>query len=196
MIQQVFRFFGTIISLYMMVIFIRIIFTWFRGIHAGKAEQFLASVTDPYLNWFRHNFPVRLGVLDFSPVVGILFLGLLNTVANQLAYAGSITLGFVIAVIVSAVWSAVSFFLTLFLIVAVIRLVGMVANLDHGGRFWIVVEQIVNPALQATVRPFLRGRFTNYRDSLLIFIGVLVAVLIGGRLAVGFLSGLISTIPI
>jgi YggT family protein len=196
MIQQIFRFVGTVISLYMMVILIRIIFTWFRGIHTGRAEQFLASLTDPYLNWFRRNVPVRFGALDFSPVVGILFLGLLNTVSNQLAFAGSITLSFVLAVLISAVWSAVSFFLTLFLIVAVIRLVGMIANLDHGGRFWIVVEQIINPVLQTTVRPFLRGRFTNYRDSLLIFIGILLGILILGRIGIGFLVRLVGLIPI
>ncbi|MFA7565820.1 MAG: YggT family protein [Alkalispirochaeta sp.] len=196
MIQQVFRFLGTVISLYMMVILIRIIFTWFRGVHTGRAEQFLASITDPYLNWFRHHIPVRFGALDFSPVVGILVLGLFNTVANQIAFSGSITLGFVLAVIITALWSAFSFFLTLFLVVGIIRLVGMLANIDQGGRFWIVIEQIINPVLQATVRPFLRGRFTNYRDSLLIFIGVLVAVLILGRLGVGFLARVIGSMPI
>jgi YggT family protein len=195
MIQQVFRFVSALVSLYMVVILIRIVLTWFRGIHTGRAEEFLASVTDPYLNWFRRNVPVRLGALDFSPVVGILALGLLNTVANQLAFSGTITFSFVLAIIVSAIWSVVSFFLTLFLIVAIIRLAGMLMNMDQGGRFWIVLEQIVNPALQSTVRPFLRGRFTNYRDSLMIFIAVIIGILILGRIVIGFLIGLIQQIP-
>ena len=99
MIQQVFRFVSALVSLYMVVILIRIVLTWFRGMHTGRAEEFLASVTDPYLNWFRRNVPVRLGALDFSPVVGILFLGLVNTVANQLAFSGTITFSFILAIV-------------------------------------------------------------------------------------------------
>lgn len=196
MIQQVFRFVSAVLSLYMVVIFVRIVMTWFRGINTGRAEEFLASVTDPYLNWFRRNVPVRFGALDFSPVIGILVLGLLNSVSSQLAFAGTITFSFVLAIIVSAVWSVLSFFLTFFLILGGIRLVGILVNADTSGRLWMVLEQIVNPALQYGVRPFLRGRFTSYRDSLLIFLAELVALLIAGRLITNLLIGLIRQIPI
>lgn len=195
MMQGIFRFVSALISVYMVIILIRILLTWFRGAHTNRAEEFLSSVTDPYLNWFRHNLPVRFGALDFSPVVAILILGLLNTVANQLAFAGTITFGFILAIIVSAVWSVISFFITLFLIAGIIRFIGIVANLDNGGRFWLVLEQLVNPAIQTVVRPLLRGRFTNYRDSLLIFNGILLALLIAGRLLVSFLVRLIENIP-
>ena len=195
MIQQVFRFVSAILSLYMVVIFIRVIMTWFRGFNTGRAEEVLASITDPYLNWFRRNVPVRFGALDFSPVIGILVLGLLNSVSNQLAFAGTITFSYVLAIVVSAAWSVVSFFLTFFLILAIVRLVGIFINADTGGRLWTVLEQIVNPALQMTVRPFLRGRFTNYRDSLLIFSGVLVVIMILGRMLTNLLIGLVRQIP-
>ena len=195
MIQQVFRFVSAILSLYMVVIFIRVIMTWFRGFNTGRAEEVLASITDPYLNWFRRNVPVRFGALDFSPVIGILVLGLLNSVSNQLAFAGTITFSYVLAIVVSAAWSVVSFFLTFFLILAIVRLVGIFINADTGGRLWTVLEQIVNPALQMTVRPFLRGRFTNYRDSLLIFSSVLVVIMILGRMLTNLLIGLVRQIP-
>jgi YggT family protein len=195
-IQQIFRFVSAILSIYMMVIFVRIIMTWFSGFHNGRAQELLSRVTDPYLNWFRRNVPVRFGALDFSPVVGILALGLLNTISNQLAFAGTITFSFVLAIIVSALWSVVSFFLTFFLILAGIRLIGLLMNVDTSGRLWVVLEQIVNPALQTAVRPFLRGRFTSYRHSLLIFVGELVAVLIAGRLVTNLLIGLVQQIPI
>ncbi|MFW5694935.1 MAG: YggT family protein [Alkalispirochaeta sp.] len=195
-IQQIFRFISAILSIYMMVIFVRIIMTWFRGFHNGRAQELLSRMTDPYLNWFRRNVPVRFGALDFSPVVGILVLGLLNTISNQLAFAGSITFSFVLAIIVSAVWSVVSFFLTFFLILAGIRLIGLLMNVDTSGRLWLVLEQIVNPALQIAVRPFLRGRFTSYRHSLLIFVGELAVVLIAGRLLTTLLIGVVQQIPI
>lgn len=193
--QAIFRFISALISIYMIVILIRILLTWFRGISLGRAEQVLASLTDPYLNWFRRNIPVRFGALDFSAVVGILALGLLNNIATQLAYAGTITFGFVIAMLVSATWSIVSFFLTFFLIIAIVRLVGIVASLDGAGRLWPVLEQILNPMIQIVIRPFLRGRFTSYRDSLLIVSGALLGAIILGRIIVNFLIMLIGRIP-
>jgi len=193
--QAVFRFISALISIYMIVILIRILLTWFRGISLGRAEQVLAALTDPYLNWFRRNIPVRFGALDFSPVVGILALGLLNNIATQLAYAGTITFGFVLAMVVSAIWSVVSFFITFFLIIAIVRLVGIIANLDGAGRLWPVLEQILNPMIQIVIRPFLRGRFTSYRDSLLIVSGSLLGVLILGRIIVNFLIVLIGRLP-
>lgn len=194
--QAVFRFVSAIISIYMVVILIRILLTWFRGVSLGRAEQVLASITDPYLNWFRSNVPVRFGALDFSPVVGILALGLLNNIATQLAYAGTITFAFVLAMIVSAVWSIVSFFLTFFLVIAIVRLVGILANIDGNGRLWPMLEQILNPMIQVVIRPFLRGRFTSYRDSLLIVGGAIFGTLILGRIVVNLLLGLIAHIPI
>ena len=119
-----------------------------------------------------------------------------NSVSNQLAFAGTITFSYVLAIIVSAVWSVGSFFLTFFLILAGVRLIGILVNADGGGRLWMVLEQIINPALQVAVRPFLRGRFTSYRDSLLIFVGELVVLLIAGRLLANLLIGLVRQIPI
>ncbi|SIQ89649.1 YggT family protein [Alkalispirochaeta americana] len=196
MIQPIARVASSLLSLYMMVIFIRIIMTWFRGVHYGRAYLFLTSITDPYLDWFRRNTPVRLGMMDFSPVVGILALGFAQNILTEVAHTGTVTMSFLLLVIVSSVWSVVSFFFTIFLILGLIRLAGILAGLDTGGgRFWIVIEQILNPVLQVVVRPFLRGRFTNYRDSLLIYCGVLLAVLVGGRFLLRFILALIGQIP-
>ena len=58
MIQSVFSVATAALSLYMWAIFIRIILTWFRGLNTARAEEYLARITDPYLNWFRRH--VRL----------------------------------------------------------------------------------------------------------------------------------------
>lgn len=193
--QEIFRFISALISIYMVIILIRILLTWFRGVSLGRAEEVLASITDPYLNWFRRNVPLRFGALDFSAVLGILALGLLNNIATQLAYAGTITFGFVLAMLVSAVWSVVSFFLTFFLVIAIVRLVGILAKLDEAGSLWQVLEQLLNPMIQIVIRPFLRGNFTSYRDSLLIVSGALLGAIILGRIVVNILIGLIGRLP-
>ncbi len=193
--QGVFRVAGAAVSIYMLLIFVRVLLTWFSGARYGRAYEVLASVTDPYLDWFRRTTPVRFGAFDFSPLVGILALGIVGNVFSRIAISGSITVGYLLAIVLSAVWSVVSFFLLFFLVVAAIRMVGLVANLDEQGRFWSVIEQILNPFLQVVVRPFLRGHFTSYRRSLLIFIAVIALVSFVGRVGIRYLTGALVSLP-
>ena len=71
----------TFIYLYVVLIFIRVIVSFFTRIPYNRALSaflsFVDEVTDPYLNVFRRVLPqVRLGpaALDLSPMVGTLVL--------------------------------------------------------------------------------------------------------------------------
>jgi YggT family protein len=68
---------GTLITIYIVLIFIRILMTWFTRIpynrYLDAVLRFVRETTDPYLNLFRRFIPpVRLGpgALDLSPIVG------------------------------------------------------------------------------------------------------------------------------
>jgi len=181
MIQTISRAAAAVLSLYMLLIFIRVLLTWFSGARYGRAYEILASITDPYLNWFRTHITLQFGAMDFSPLVGILLLGVSSNIFSQLALAGTITFAYILAILISALWSVVSFFFTFFIIIGFVRLAGLLFRIDDRGRIWPVTEQLLNPLLQKVVRPFLRGRFTSYRDSIFIFLAVMIAVALGGR---------------
>jgi len=76
-----------LIDLYLVILFVRIIFTWFPiepWTRAAKVERALGRLTDPLLSRLRRVLPpARLGsmALDLSPivvfVVGIIILRLL-----------------------------------------------------------------------------------------------------------------------
>ncbi len=195
MLQPVMRVVSSAISIYMIVLFIRILMTWFQGVRHGRTMEILRRVTDPYLNWFRRFEIFRFGNFDFSPVVAILSLSVLNTIAIQLANAGPITLGFILALVLSAVWSAFSFFVLFFLILTVIRLVGLLLRKD-AGHFWFVLDQILDGVVNRVSRPFMRGRFLSHRDGLLIFAGVDLAILLIGNPVVDLITGLFLRLPI
>lgn len=195
MLQPVMRVVSSAISIYMIVLFIRILMTWFQGVRHGRTMEILRRVTDPYLNWFRRFEIFRFGNFDFSPVVAILSLSVLNTIAIQLANAGPITLGFILALVLSAVWSAFSFFVLFFLILTVIRLVGLLLRKD-AGHFWFVLDQILDGVVNRVSRPFMRGRFLSHRDGLLIFAGVDLAILLIGNPVVDLVTGLFLRLPI
>lgn len=72
---------NTLMLVYLVLIFIRIIMTWLPRIpynrYLDMALSFVRDVTDPYLNLFRRFMPpVRLGpgALDLSPIVATFVL--------------------------------------------------------------------------------------------------------------------------
>jgi YggT family protein len=76
------------LQIYLILILIRVVLTWFRTIDwVSQVESFLSPITDPYLNIFRSFIP-PLGGLDVSPFIGILRflnnrgLGSYNSVNN------------------------------------------------------------------------------------------------------------------
>jgi YggT family protein len=71
----------TLVLVYIVLIFIRILMSWIPRIpynrYLAAVLNFVSDVTDPYLNLFRRFLPpVRLGpgALDLSPIVATLVL--------------------------------------------------------------------------------------------------------------------------
>ena len=106
--STLFRLVSGVISVYMMLIFVRVIMTWFAQTAEGKPMQLLRRATDPYLDLFRRIRFLRTDRIDFSPIAAIIVLVVVLNITNTLAAYGSITLGFVLALILSAAWSTIS----------------------------------------------------------------------------------------
>lgn len=77
----------TFINIYLLLMFIRILLSWFPNINwYDPPFSVLSQLTDPYLNIFRSVIP-PLGGIDFSPIIAIFALqfgaqiltGLLNS---------------------------------------------------------------------------------------------------------------------
>lgn len=81
---------STFINIYMLLIIIRILLTWFPTIDwYNQPFAALSQITDPYLNLFRSIIP-PLGGIDISPILAILLLQLaggLVTSAIQPGYS-------------------------------------------------------------------------------------------------------------
>ncbi len=72
---------GTLLTVYFVLIFIRILMSWIPRIPYNRALNlvlgWVSDVTDPYLNLFRRLIPpVRMGpgALDLSPIIAIFVL--------------------------------------------------------------------------------------------------------------------------
>jgi YggT family protein len=195
MLQDIMRFISTAISIYMLIIFIRIVMTWVQGASYGRAMHIIASITDPYLNLFRGIRFLQVGYVDFSPIVAIITLSIVSNITTQIAYAGTVTVGLVLAFTLSAVASAVFFFITIFVVITLIRLVGIWLGANSTGRFWITLDRILQPLTFRMLERFGRSESLTYPQALMAFAAVLIIVLILGRFLVSHAVGALAQIP-
>jgi YggT family protein len=69
------------IQIYELLIFGRIIGSWFQDFQRTRVYHFLFTCTEPYLGFFRKIMP-PLGMIDVSPLVGLILLYLLKEMFN------------------------------------------------------------------------------------------------------------------
>jgi YggT family protein len=182
-------------GIYSLLIIIRIMLTWFSNVPSGKITGFLARITDPYLDWWRRRLSLRVGVLDFSPLAGIVALSVAQTLCSAIARQGRISFGTILAVCLSAVWSAVSFLLFFCVIILVLRLIAYFCNTDtYGSPFWRVVNAISQPLLYRVNRIMFGRRIVGYKLGIISALVAFIALWIGGRFGVRLLAGFLSQI--
>ena len=89
-VNTVGRFVDTVFLVYLLLIFIHIILSWFRQLPyhpwLNKLRDFLSDVVDPYLRIFRRFLPIaRIGGMgfDFSPILGIIVIIILRKIVGS-----------------------------------------------------------------------------------------------------------------
>jgi len=85
-ISSIQKFVSVFISVYVLIIFAYIILSWVRLPYSpwlNRIQRFLYDVCEPYLRIFRRFLP-SFGGFDFSPIIAILSLYLLDRVINQI----------------------------------------------------------------------------------------------------------------
>jgi YggT family protein len=183
-----------LVTIYMLIIFVRIILTWFQGMDQGGFQEILAKVTDPYLNWFRRFPALKIGYMDLSPIVALGVLSLFNRVLNTLAAYGTISIGIILALILQAVWGAISFFLGFLIIILILRLIAHLAKLS-GNSFWYIIERISQPVLYRINRFIFNNRIVNFTTGIIVSLAVLVAAYLVLSIVVLIVSGILVRLP-
>lgn len=64
-------------QVYMIMLFVRILGSWFPSFQNSRMMQFLAFYTDPYLNVFRRIIP-PIGMIDISAIFAFLCLSFIE----------------------------------------------------------------------------------------------------------------------
>jgi len=194
--QIIFGFLAGLVGFYSLLIIIRIILTWFSGGQFGRPEEILARITDPYLDWWRQKLNLRAGYLDLSPIAAIAALSVAQTAFYTIAQTGRITIGILLAICLSALWSAVSFILGFCIVVLILRLIAYLINADMFGVFWRVIDSISKPIQYRISRIIFSKRLVRFTTSIIVSILVLTALLIVGGIVIQIISGILSRLPL
>lgn len=77
------------LRIYSVLLIVRILLSWFQTAEwANQIISFLSPITDPYLNIFRSIIP-PLGGLDFSAILAIILLNIVQGALAPLAASSS-----------------------------------------------------------------------------------------------------------
>ena len=187
---------STLLGLYSLLIIIRIVITWFSNAQNSGPVQFLARLTDPYLDWWRQKLNLRVGVMDLSPLVAMASLSVAQTICSSISRSGMISLGAILAICLSALWSAASFILGFCIVVLVLRLFAYLTNSNIYSPFWKLIDSISRSLLYQINRIIFGKKIVGYLTGIIGSIVVLAALWMLGRVAVWFLTGMLFRSPV
>jgi YggT family protein len=189
-------------SIYMILIFIRIILSWFSGgvfsqdNRPGSLYGFLCSICDPYLNWFRRFRLFRNSAIDFSPLIALAALSFAHNIFLSWGQIGRISITMVLILFLQAVWSILSWVLGFFIVILILRMIAFLANSNIYSPFWRFVDFISQPILYRISRIFFPTRITGYLFRIIFSIVVLIVLGVIVRGIVQFASMLLIQLPL
>lgn len=182
-------------SFYMLLCMVRVFMSWLPGFALGTAGRIIASLTDPFLGLFSRIRLFRGERFDFSPVVALSVLSVLNNLFTTIAYTGHFSVGLVASLILAAVWSAFSFIISFLAVCAILRLVVFAFRLNSFHPLWTVVDAILNPVLYRINRILYRGKSIAYLQGLVTGVVVLGLLRAAGGALVRSLRTLLISLP-
>ncbi len=163
-----------IFSLYIILIFIRVLFAWMRPNMFNPIVRFIYSVTDPYLKIFANLKFLRIGYFDFSPIVAFYLLYLLQELTYRVILTGYFSLTLLISLIVVLLFRFVYFIIFIFIVTVGLRLIFDIIKIRSSNMFITAVYSISEPA----VRPFRRllkmDRGYSFDVSVIVSLAVLI----------------------
>jgi YggT family protein len=179
-----------------MILSIRIILTWFKGSFQGKAGELLKQATDPYLEIFSRLSFLKQGMFDFTPLAAILGLVVALDLVNGLLVYGRITIGLLLASIISALWGGLSFILLIFLVLGVVQIVSALFSRNSASPMLQMINQMFQPIIDLVTRFLRPKRELSYNQYLYISLGLIFFIRLLGGILISRLVHLLYALPV
>ena len=181
MIQTILSILAGVLALYTFLCFIYILMSWVPGAKFTKFGHFMTAICEPYMGLFRRLTFLRIGNIDFSPIVSLGILSLASAILAGIQRTGRIFFGGILGTILSSLWSITSSIIGIFTLLIFIRWIVLLINkgrtsYDSG---WNQVDMILNK-MTYKIAGTISKKSMSYQTSLLMsWIILLVALGIG-----------------
>ena len=163
-----------IFSIYIMLIFIRVIFAWLRPNMFNPIVRFVYSLTDPYLKMFAGIKFLRVGSIDFTPLLAFYLLYLLQELSYKVILTGYFSLELLISLIIVLLFRFVYFILFIFIVAVGLRFIFEIIGLRVNNVFVSIVYSISEPAIRP-LRNYLRlGNSRGFDFHVLVSLAILI----------------------
>lgn len=190
------RLIAGLISLFTVLIFVRVIFTWIPSLAYSKVGKILSEICDPYLNWFRRFKFVRIGALDFSPVLAIGALLLVSSILQNIVLTGHFSLGIALGTLISVVATFISSFLNIFTLLILIRLIFELVNKKTQSYFWHQLDSVISKIAYRITKIFAPRKFFSFTVQIVIVFVTSILLQIVCSNLLGFVANLCFRLPI
>ncbi|BDC92495.1 YggT family protein [Treponema bryantii] len=196
MIQTILTILAGVLSIYTLLCFVYILMSWFPGARFTKFGHVMTAICEPYMGLFRKLGFLRIGSIDFSPIVSIGILSLASAILAGIQRTGRIFFGGILGTILSSLWGIASSIIGIFTLLILIRWIVLLINkgrtsYDSG---WNQVDMILNKMSYKIAGTFSKKNM-SYQTSLLLSWIILLVTLGVGHFLILILVNLCYRMP-
>lgn len=184
------------LSLYTLLCFIYILLSWFPGARFTKFGKVISSLCEPYMNFFSKLGFLRIGNIDFSPIISLGLLSVLSSIVAGIQGTGRIYFGGIIATIIYMLWNILTSILSIFILLIFIRWIVLLIHKGYTSyeSGWNQVDMMISKIAYKVASTFTK-KTVSYQTALLITWISFVVIIVAGRFVINALVNLCYKIP-
>jgi YggT family protein len=159
-------------SIYILLIFVRVILAWLRPNMFNPIVRFVYASTDPYLRLFAGLRIFRIGSVDFTPILAFYFLYLMQELSYDILLTGHFSMERLFSLLIRFLFRFTYFILLIFIITVGLRLIFELIMRRINNTLVTIVYSLSEPA----VRPI--RNLLNLNRDLVVDIPALISLAI------------------
>ena len=194
---NVFSVLASVVSIYTLLCFIRVMLSWFPGAEYSKFGQVLSQMCDPYLDIFRRFRFLRFSSFDFTPAIALCILMAAQAFFTSLATGAGFRLSTILAMLVMLVGNIFTSVLGFLAVIILVRLVVYIVIGDGQGSYtiWTAVDRAISPIIFRIAGLIFRNQTISFVKAMVVSFITLILFSVLISYAVRTLGMLISMIP-
>ncbi|MBR1537716.1 MAG: YggT family protein [Treponema sp.] len=195
--MNIFSILASVVSIYTILCFVRVMLTWFPGAEYSKFGQVLSQMCDPYLNLFRRFRFLRFSSFDFTPAIALCVLMALQAFLQSLATGSGFRLSNILAMLVMLAGNILTSILSFLVLIFAVRLIAYLIVGDGNSSYtiWTAVDRTISPLIFRIAGIFFKNQSISFVKALIVSIITTLVFSVLISYAVRTLGTLISMIP-